>query len=500
VNLQYMLGNAPIHRVILYDLSVDRMEMLLNQDADPLIRNIKGNTALLVALFKGKDDMIKLLQPLSDLFAQNQDGLSAMTVALSSPIEIISWFFTSENINLKDIQGNSVMHLAAGYSNGELPKEKILLLIEKGALLNSRNAQGKTPLHLAVEAFYPHTANLLVNQGANMYLMDNQNYSPLLSAFERGADMTQSFLLEDESIIDLQDNLGNTPLFHAIKENYNNIATLLVNLGSDYDHRNLRGITPLLLTIENGETDLFYLLLDHGADINRGDNKGDGALHYLVRSRNQFNRTLAQALLEYGIQPDLTNDTGMTALHYSTLYKNGPALVFLVESGASVDLSDQQGFTPIFYAVLENDISAYNYLVEQGANIHIRDYQGNSLLHVAIVESLEDDNQDLIRSIIRHGGDIYGTNAQGDSPLSLAVTLGPMILDRMLFSQSVNRLDNQGNSPLHRLLELSDNPQMWGIAVARGANLSLRNSQGKTAYQWGLELGYTEEELTGLRP
>lgn len=502
VNFQHQdnLGNTALHTSIEYDLGIDRIQYLLDKGADSNIRNKQGNTPLLLSIIKENKEAIKLLQTQSDIFAMNQQGLSPALVILSMDLEWVDWFFQNDTINMTDYMGNSILHYASSFPIHELEGEKIQLLVRKGAQVNKRNAQGKTSLHVAVESLYWQTSNLLVHLGANPYSLDNQNKSPMEEAFERGSDFTQSFLTGGEELLDIPDNQGNTPLITAVKMGFPNIASLLVNLGADSNLSNFQGMTPLLLSIENGYEDLFNLLIERGADIKLGDNNGDSALHYLVKGQKSFNVTLGEVLISNGLSANTPNNQGLTPLHYASLFKNTTAMDFLLNNGADMESADSQGFTPIFYSVLENDLSGYRYFQSRSANLKVRDFQGNTLLHAAVVEAMEDDNKDLIRKIIEDGGDIHGLNAKGDSPLVLALTFGPVILDRVLLDISINQQDNQGNSPLHIALQKTGDWRIWNLLISKGADLRMRNGRGLTPFQWGKTLGYSEEQLSSLRP
>jgi hypothetical protein len=67
------------------------------------------------------------------------------------------------DVNLKDGEGETSLHLAASYG---CPLEIIELLLEKGADINAQNAESKTPLQLADENGNTVIADLLRKHGA----------------------------------------------------------------------------------------------------------------------------------------------------------------------------------------------------------------------------------------------------------------------------------------------------------------------------------------------
>ena len=59
------------------------------------------------------------------------------------------------NVNVKAFDGNTILHRAVQYSWGKV----IPLLLEKGAQMNAKNAQGQTALYLALQQGNPLILN-----------------------------------------------------------------------------------------------------------------------------------------------------------------------------------------------------------------------------------------------------------------------------------------------------------------------------------------------------
>ncbi|WP_341808555.1 ankyrin repeat domain-containing protein [Wolbachia endosymbiont (group E) of Neria commutata] len=66
-------------------------------------------------------------------------------------------------INEQDESGETVLHLAARFSD----YERVKLLIEKGADVNAKNNEGKTPLHSAALSGKVGSVSAMIEAGSN---------------------------------------------------------------------------------------------------------------------------------------------------------------------------------------------------------------------------------------------------------------------------------------------------------------------------------------------
>ena len=110
------------------------------------------------------------------------------------------------------------------------------------------------------------------------------------------------------------------------------------------------------------------------------------------------NLETTRALVEGGANIHVTDDRGLTPLHYAAVNGDRDLLELLVDLGASVNSSDKEGRTALHHAVMAGSQSTTNALLERKANPDAEDCVGNTPLHYAVlVNKLE-----LVRSLVDH--------------------------------------------------------------------------------------------------
>ncbi|KAK3704037.1 hypothetical protein QZH41_017967 [Actinostola sp. cb2023] len=98
-----------------------------------------------------------------------------------------------------------------------------------------------------------------------------------------------------------------------------------------------------------------------------------------------------KAMLENGVDPNICNDDGLTALHQACIDGCEEIMDILLENGAHLDSIDRELWTPLHAATACGNDDIVEYLLDQGANIVAINADGN--MPIDLVD--EDDNEEL---------------------------------------------------------------------------------------------------------
>ncbi|MCK4284420.1 MAG: ankyrin repeat domain-containing protein [Candidatus Brocadiae bacterium] len=280
--------------------------------------------------------------------------------------------------------------------------EQVEQLIEQGADVNARTAEGETPLHYAavgpplgilsarqVEAIRratPEIITALLQAGARIEAREVRGLTPLqYAATERNVDAVR-VLVENGANVNTRDRvLRASPLMRAASGAPLEVVQLLLAAGADIHARDRLGSTALHSAAGGLNEQAVDILLDSGADVNAQDDRGSSPLRYALNSLT--GRTVAELLLERGAKHDVFT--------VSALGELGLLRSMLEQDRALTGARHGEGRTPLHWAARWGEVSCAEVLLEYGADCDSLDLRGMSPLalaagegHVALAELL----------------------------------------------------------------------------------------------------------------
>ncbi|XP_016094054.1 ankyrin repeat domain-containing protein 27-like isoform X2 [Sinocyclocheilus grahami] len=202
----------------------------------------------------------------------------------------------------------------------EPAQKKSAHLQPDGVGVNSRSADGFSPLHVA--ALHGHTAlvSLFTRHAANINTRSNQSATPLHLACQNSHIQVVSALLECNAKLNKKDQYGNTPLILACLKGNLEIATILLESGALVNLANNHGNTGLHEAVRGGHIQLVELLLHRGALVHLRNKRQRTALdcaHETAGKNTEIQRLLqkacADALDIHPIKPHSRGTEGIVA-------------------------------------------------------------------------------------------------------------------------------------------------------------------------------------------
>ncbi|MCM8534400.1 MAG: ankyrin repeat domain-containing protein [Lentisphaeraceae bacterium] len=320
------------------------MKMLLKAGADPNLLDQNNTSPLSRSIERSEVVMVKSLLSHGAMVGLKQvyKDHDSFLAARSGNLVRIKYLFKKGNVgllNIRDKNGNTLMHMAAecGHQN------VVEFLLKKGALINRKNSEGNTPLHLSVSNRKSNALAFMVKKGANVNARNNSGESPLHLAVWSTVYVEK--LLDAGADINARDNFSDTPLNHAVENDNIKSVDKLLKCGADVNYRGFYGQTALHKASHNEE--MVALLLHHHADFNIIDDFGNTSLQACTEHGNAASLKL---LIEAGAEVNTANDLGETPLHRSVERNSSELVHVLVSNGARVDIQNNIGVTPLHLA------------------------------------------------------------------------------------------------------------------------------------------------------
>ncbi|MES2470445.1 MAG: ankyrin repeat domain-containing protein [Verrucomicrobiota bacterium] len=192
----------------------------------------------------------------------------------------------------------------------------------------------------------------------------------------RAGDLTAvKTLLESGADLRARDESGDTPLMAAALNAEATVLELLLKAGADVNATNQAGATALLraATLEEKTR----LLVAKGADVKVSSQTGNNAL--ILAARQAGNSRTVKFLLDQGVDPNVMNLFGATALMSAAAAGDLESVRLLLDRGANVNLRPDPGTkeffwgglrTPLMWAAFQGDEALLKLMLERGAKVN----------------------------------------------------------------------------------------------------------------------------------
>ena len=285
--------------------------------------------------------------------------------------------------------------------------------------IDAPNADGETPLDLAIRWEHNGALALLLEAGADPSVPDGRRMTPLHRVGGWGDLSAAELLLGAGADLSARDELGATPLHRATVNDAGEFVRALLDAGADVDARDRDGNTPLHWALRDQTAGLaIAVLLEAGADVNALNQSNRTPLHAAMQSSSA---EAVARLLERGVDPNARDVDGRTPLHVAARYSfwaTAPMIAALLEAGAEANARSASGETPLHLLAADNDdIAQLHALLAGGADVNAPDTQGATPLHLAAAGN----NLTVVNALLDAGADVNARAENDDTPLHRAV-------------------------------------------------------------------------------
>lgn len=252
---------------------------------------------------------------------------------------------------------------------------------------------------------------------------------------------------------------------------------------TEYGDKGLQNLWHLILTSPTPK--LMDFVEELKIKFNTIDDKGCSPLHIFISNNSELfmldnhllkknTKVLSDLLLHEGINPELKNLEGDTALNIAARASKFSFVEILCKANASVNTINKNGQVPLIYWVQQKNLKNVELLLNLGADPNFNDNKSRNALHHAVNKANADTDAsfEMEALLLQFGAKINNIDKNGRSPLHYAfVKIGEPFVNSMIdpvetvssllgvVDCEINIADNWGKTPLH-------------YAAQRGANIS----------------------------
>jgi ankyrin repeat protein len=253
--------------------------------------------------------------------------------------------------------------------------------------INSKDAQGATPLHIAVQQRSHEIIAELLKANIDASIQNSSGNSALHIAIAYNDIMALKLIMDqNKGLINLQNNDGQTPLhITTLNEHIETLQLLLSYFADPY----LSYHPPVLTTpyaLEEAGAKEHYRNVDENMPISRRN---------LIDPLIGVNWLFKQG---HSIINKKDNQ-GKTVLHYACIAENAEVIQVLEKYIQDTDLhvKDRQGNTALHVACEQGNYHIVKFLLERNAKPNITNIDGRTALHIAAIGGHKDILDILLR-------------------------------------------------------------------------------------------------------
>ena len=176
-------------------------------------------------------------------------------------------------------------HLNEAAQNGSTAVLDEILTYFPDINLDTKDSEGLTPLHNAVERKHIHTVQYLLNKNANPNLVNNEGYNCVHLACQHAEEDILYLLATKDGDVNAREKKGKTPALIAAENGKDGCVHILAAAGANLDQRDKQGNAPLIVAAGQGHTNTVKELIINGASFDVTDNERYNALEKAILSK-----------------------------------------------------------------------------------------------------------------------------------------------------------------------------------------------------------------------
>ena len=247
---------------------------------------------------------------------------------------------------------------------GEGDLAKIKELVKKNPeLVNAKNSNQNTPLHIAAESDNEVIAEYLIEKGADLTAMNGSKFTPLMVA---GLSAAKLLIEKGADINFISPNGNSTALVWAMLFEKKDVAEYFLELGAKIPEA---GTPNCFINLQSafkiGCIKYLKKYLSQGQNPLIEDESKNTLLHYAAEGNSH---EIAEKLINLDVAINKYNISGRAPIHIAAYSGNLSVVELLIKMGVDKNERTIDGNTPYNLATEAQKSEVVNYLISVGAD------------------------------------------------------------------------------------------------------------------------------------
>ena len=206
---------------------------------------------------------------------------------------VVAEMLNNVDVNAVNSLQESLLHVSAEHGHLSL----LELLLRRGARLDLKDQEGRTPLHRAANRGHGEVVRALMKAGASLYTLDAQRKNPVhLTATNEDLDCARALVMEERGR-GVEDQTEPTFLHTAAQEDNQSLARKLLQAGAAVDVRTRQDKTALFYAVSGNNERTAGVLLEAGAAVdqlvlNEAVNLNNGSMLRILLGEHEYSESM----------------------------------------------------------------------------------------------------------------------------------------------------------------------------------------------------------------
>jgi len=215
-----------------------------------------------------------------------------------------------------------------------------------------------------------------------------------------------------------------------------------------------------------------------------------------VEAEQQRIDSVIMLMLDSGVDTATDEAVGTPYLHLAARNSSLAVVKRMLEGGAALGEVGHDQDTVLHYAAKGGNIETIEFLINAGIDIDVKNEDSETPLHATTGSTLPHPTETTLW-LIEHGADINAQSTPfyktpimsfffwgGDKRVESSYTV---LQAAMAAGYDITLSNNNGDNMLHYATWVGRNPEIIAYLLEQGADITVKNNDGKTAYDLALE-------------